>query len=137
MGYELGKIYIIRCGEYFYYGSCITSLQRRATTHRYRATHPSIKQYQSKLYNCIKDAEWAIELVEEYPAQSKLDLLQKEDTYIRKVLNDPYCLNDRSSIWDKEKDSNRKKKWYIENKERLLKKAKIRYEIKKAFLPHS
>lgn len=50
MSYEAGKIYMIKCDDYFYYGSCITSLERRATTHRYRSKNITIKKYQTKLY---------------------------------------------------------------------------------------
>lgn len=122
MGYEAGKIYKIKCDNYFYYGSCITSLERRATTHRYKA-----KKNTSKLYSFIKDKEWTIELIEKIACASKLELLQKEDEYVKPFLSDPLCLNERSATWDIEKDKARKKVWYEANKERILKKAREEY----------
>lgn len=124
MGYEAGKIYRIKCDDYFYYGSCITSLARRATTHRYKA-----KLLDRKLYNYIKDKEWTIELVCEYPCNTKTDLMIKEDEYVRPNLNNLLCLNERSATWDKEKDSNRKKEWYKANKERICTKRKQQYQV--------
>jgi hypothetical protein len=122
MGYELGKIYIIRCGEYFYYGSCITSILRRACTHKYRA-----KNKTNKLYDYIKDKEWTIELVKKYACNSKEELRTEEDKYVRPNLSNNLCLNERCAVWDIEKDIRRKKEWYKNNRERLLIKAKEYY----------
>lgn len=125
MGYEEGKIYIIKCGDYFYYGSCITSLSRRATTHKYKS-----KKLERKLYAYIRDKEWTIELVCEWPCETKLDLMKKEDEYVKPNLTNPLCLNERSALWDKEKDSNRKKEWYKANRERILEKLHQKYHQK-------
>ena len=129
MGYEKGKIYKISYGEYFYYGSCITTLQRRAITHRYRA-----KTIPNKLYNFIKDKDWVITLVKDHPCGSKEELCAEEDKYIRGELSNPLCLNERSSVWDIEKDINRKKEWYKANRERLLAKAKAYHDARKRIL---
>ena len=125
MGYEKGKIYKIICGDYFYYGSCITSIQRRAITHRYRA-----KTQNNKLYSYIKDKEWSITLVKEFPCKTKEELIIEEDFYVKAELDNQLCLNERSAVWDIEKDKARQKEWYNKNKERLLKKAKDYYQAR-------
>ena len=125
MGYEKGKIYKIICGDYFYYGSCITSIQRRAITHRYRA-----KTQNNKLYSYIKDKEWSITLVKEFPCKTKEELRIEEDFYVKAELDNQLCLNERSAVWDIEKDKARQKEWYNKNKERLLKKAKDYYQAR-------
>ena len=132
MGYESGKIYRIKSGDYFYYGSCITSIARRATTHRYRGKNAEKKQYSNKLYKHINANKWTIELVCDVPCQSKAELLAKEDEYVKPNLSNPLCLNDHSATWDKEKDSARKKVWYEQNRERLCARNKERWAAKKS-----
>jgi hypothetical protein len=83
--------------------------------------------------NYIKDKEWTIELVCDYPCNTKSELMKKEDEYIKPNLTDLLCLNEYSATWDKEKDSNRKKRWYEENKERILAKRKEDYNNLKIF----
>jgi hypothetical protein len=125
MGYEGGKIYKISCGEHYYYGSCITSIQRRATTHRYRA-----KTQKAKLYDHIKDKEWSISLVKDFPCKTKEELRAEEDKYVKPELKNELCLNERSAIWDIEKDKARQKEWYVKNRERLLQKATDYYHAR-------
>jgi len=126
MGYESGKIYKITCGDYYYYGSCITSLSRRATTHRYRANKIS-----NRLYDYIKDKEWSISLVKDYPCSSQEELRTEEDKFVKNELTNELCLNERSAVWDIEKCKAKQREWYIANRERLLIKAREAYAIKK------
>jgi hypothetical protein len=127
MGYESGKIYKITSGDYFYYGSCITTIARRQITHRYRA-----KKKTSKLYNHIKTNDWTMELVCNFACKSKAELLAKEDEYVKPNISNPKCLNERSACWDKEKDSARKKVWYELNKERILAEKKQQWAEKRS-----
>lgn len=129
MGYDKGKIYRLTCGDYFYYGSTITSLLRRATTHRYRA-----KTKSNKLYDYIRDKEWTIILIKDFPCKTKEELVAEESSYIKKELTNHYCLNERCSVWDIEKDTARKKEWYEKNKERILAKQKAKYRNKTSAL---
>lgn len=122
-----GKVYRIICGDRFYYGSCITSIARRAITHRFRA-----KTKSNKLYDFIKNKDWSIELVKAVACATQAELRLEEDKFVREHLTNPLCLNERSAVWDVEKDITRKKEWYKKNRERLLEKAKARYEAKKA-----
>lgn len=116
------KIYKIVCGEYFYYGSCQTSLGKRKVNHRCRA-----KTYENKLYNYIKDKDWDIELVKEFPCNTVNELRQEEDKYVRQHLTSPFCLNERSATLDVEKEKARKKKWYDNNRDRILERARANY----------
>jgi hypothetical protein len=122
MSYQNGKVYRINCEDHFYFGSCITSVSRRGITHRYRA-----KSANNKLYAFISDKEWTICLVKDFPCNSMKELREEEDKYIKDSLSNPLCLNERSSIWDKDKDSKRKKQWYEANKERISQKNKEVY----------
>jgi hypothetical protein len=117
-----GKIYRIVCGEYFYYGSCTTSIADRKKVHKHRSKKPS-----GKLYEMINGKEWNIELVFEAPEGS--NLREIEDAYIKPNLENPFCLNERSAKFDSEKDKRRKKNWYESNRERLLLKAKERHKM--------
>lgn len=125
MSYENAKIYRIVCGDKFYYGSCITSINKRAVNHRCRA-----KTLDNKLYAYIKNKEWAIELVEEFPCNNHLELRRKEDEYVRQYLADENCLNERSATLDVEKEKRRKKQWYMDNRDRILERARNLYQLR-------
>ena len=129
MGYESGKVYKIQCVDgHFYYGSCITTLERRSYTHRQRAKQENPT---CALYKHIKDKEWKIVLVKSVVCANRNELQKEEDTLIQSSRNDPLCLNTRSAVFNVDKDKERKKQWYIDNREKVLKKAKERWDANK------
>ena len=96
-----GKIYRLICHDgHFYYGSTIQQyLSRRIARHRENSQ--IARRQQTRVYRYINTIGWnnvKIELVEEFDYTTKEDMLQRENTYIVKSLNDPLCLNNNRAI---------------------------------------
>lgn len=78
-----------------------------------------------KVYTHINFETATIELVEDFVCASRKQLLAKENEYIRKVMQDPNCLNSQYPLPDDERKEevrvrnlNKMKQWYEENTER-------------------
>jgi len=152
--YQKAKIYKLwspqGTEEEVYFGSTTDELRKRKNQHK------------SKNHNCKskilfeKYDDVRIELVEEYPCNSKAELFKKEGEYIKnnKCLNrnvagrthKEYCEDNKESIKEylhhyqkeyqfknyeknKEKISERKKKYYKDNKEKILERIKKYNEL--------
>lgn len=87
MNYQSAKIYRIECGKYYYYGSTITSLSQRLAVHVSNMKKGDTR----KLYNKMRENEYSIHLVMDYPCNNKKELCMKENEFINKA--DEYCLN--------------------------------------------
>ena len=100
--YSKGKIYKIFSlepnEEYFYLGSTTQTLAQRLSCHRYNGkrepTRKVCQYFNSIGWNC------KIDLLEEVCCNSKRELEHKENEYIQKYKNDPYCLNTKASFID-------------------------------------
>ena len=81
--YQKGKIYMIWSGDERYYGSTTDTLSKRMVGHRgsYKA-NPG-KTTAHKLFDTYGVENCKIELVEEFPCNSKDELLAREGVYIR------------------------------------------------------
>jgi predicted GIY-YIG superfamily endonuclease len=118
--YANGKIYkIVGDDGSTYYGSTTTSLKRRLGRHRYNkgtTAHQKI----------ISQMDWNMILVENYPCESKKELLDREATYIRE---NP-CVN-------REIPGRTGKEYYENNRKELLEIGKKYYEenceVRKAY----
>lgn len=90
--YKNGKIYRIQCIDgYYYIGSTTQKLIYRLNHHKQTS-----KREKTSLYNHVTTLGWEhviIELVEEYPCETSQQLHAKEDEYIIKHKDDPFCLN--------------------------------------------
>ena len=91
--YQNGKIYRIICSDgHFYIGSTVTTLGVRMNAHVQTAKkHP-----ERPLYNHCTTLGWDnvnIELLEEYPCNSRKELTAQEDYHIQRHKKDPKCLN--------------------------------------------
>tara|TARA_R110000744_G_scaffold363491_1_gene471826 strand:+ start:135 stop:668 length:534 start_codon:yes stop_codon:yes gene_type:complete len=121
--YSLGKIYMIYPkvedpdeGD-VYYGSTTETLGRRMAKHRYQS-YCKILFDKYGVENCF------IELVEEYPCETKEHLNKKEGEYIR----NHKCVNKRIAgrtnkeryIDNFDKLKEQKKQYYIENRDKKL-----------------
>ena len=78
--YKQGKIYKLTSEETtdVYYGSTKISLKRRLQMHKANYKHKDHHRESSKL---VKYSDCKIELVEEYPCETKLELLKREGWY--------------------------------------------------------
>ena len=126
--YTKGKIYIIRNSEndLTYIGSTCQTLAQRMAQHR-RAMNIQSQQHM-RLYKTMielgKDAFY-IELLEDYPCQRKEELLKKEGERIREYqskLNTVISGRSKQEYHqdNKEKDAEKDKKYYQNNKDRIL-----------------
>lgn len=119
--YSKAKIYQIKnhIDDDVYVGSTCVSLGRRLTKHRYAAKHDATVS----LYDKFKElgaGSFYIELIEEYPCNSKHELLAREGFYIRERGTLNKSIAGRTS-----------KQWYDEHKTEESSKNKQRYETNK------
>lgn len=130
-----GKIYKIQCNDgYFYIGSTKNELRVRLQDHKNDSKKERNKNYKS--YEHINAIGWnntKIELINEIQCNNKLELRIAENEEIKKHLDNPLCLNTKSSYrneqdgkdWfkykrDLVKKKETDKKIYERNKEKLL-----------------
>jgi hypothetical protein len=133
--YNNGKIYKLVCkDEHYYIGSTIKTLQERFNSHKY-CINNNIQYKNYKHFNTVPLEEISIELIENYPCNSKNELREREDYYIQLSLSDKFCLNtyralqtdDEKKEYDKlyytlhkDKAKENMKKYYEENKDTIM-----------------
>ena len=121
--YSLGKIYMVYPkvkdpddGD-VYYGSTVDTLARRMSKHRSK-TQCKILFDKYGIENCF------IELVEEYPCETKEQLNRKEGEYIRnhKCINKLIAGRTKKEYYVEHHDKilECKKQYYIENRDKIL-----------------
>jgi hypothetical protein len=136
--YQNGKIYSIRSyqTDLIYIGSSCQPLHKRLHEHKRH-----YKQWQNGKYNCVSSFEVVksddayIELLENFPCNSKEELNKREGECIR--TNE--CVNKRiegrtkKEYYEdnKEKIAEKKKEYRENNKDQILEKAKEYYENNK------
>ena len=120
--YQRGKIYKIVDSGYnkCYYGSTINLLCQRIATHRERYKKNILECSVKEMFDEYGVDNCKIELVENYPCNSKEELLMREGYHIK----NNECIN-------KQIAGRTQKDRYLENKEHILKKAKENYEKNK------
>jgi hypothetical protein len=116
VNYKNGKIYKLVNDELnlTYYGSTCGKLRARLCAHKSQAKNQSIWKCTSKLL--FEQGICKIFLVEEYPTDNKMLLLQRERFYIENF----ECVNKRLP-------SRTIKEWYVDNREQISKKKQIYY----------
>jgi len=91
-----GIIYAIIDDGYFYIGSTTQTLEKRLILH---ISCSKNEKYKLKLYKYInekRNSNWNDILIiplETIECETKQELEKKEYQYIKKHINDPYCLN--------------------------------------------
>ena len=75
--YQLGKIYKLTNGTLNYYGSTTNELNQRLAEHKSRYKRENWKEILYKDGNIV-----SIELMENYPCDTKIELLKREKWYI-------------------------------------------------------
>jgi hypothetical protein len=119
--YANGKVYRLLCGGLVYYGSTILILEERLWGH-----NKIKKTCSSKILYEIGD-EVKIELVEEYPCNSKRELELREQYYISNF----ECVNEKNAFLTKEERKKIRKEQYYANKEEISKRRKEEYQANK------
>ena len=112
---KIYKLYSVSNEDLVYYGSTATTLNKRLTKHISEYKNDNIRACKSKLV--IAACDYKIELIENYPCNSKAELERREGEYIRTNK----CLNKViPGRTNKEAIAERKKKWYNQfNKEKV------------------
>ena len=117
--YRKGKIYQIKntIDDDIYVGSTITPLSRRMIKHKYaaKARKQTYPLYQKMNEHCF--GKFFIEIIEEYPCNSKLELLAREGYWIRE-----------KGTLNKQIQGRSFKEWYDDNITILTQQWKARYE---------
>lgn len=122
--YTKGKIYRLLCDDgHYYIGSTTNTLAGRLSNHK-----QSSKTQTSRVYQHINNIGWdnvMIEMIEEFPCDSKDELTAKEDTYIKELKSDELCLNfNRPNIPPEEKKI-LLKEYYEAHKEEIMEKHRV------------
>ena len=109
--YETGTVYKLSCHQnpYYYWGSTCGSLRLRKSRH---IAHSKTRE--SPVARWIKEigkGNIIIEPIQTLPNISKGDLEMRETEQIRQSLQDPNCLNCRSSYCTREERLAQRNKW--------------------------
>jgi hypothetical protein len=83
-------------GPYFYIGSTTLLLCRRKAGH----VQNSKSQINQKCYKYFNEVGWnnvTIRLLEQYPCNSKEELVERENEWIKINIDNAYCLNSKRS----------------------------------------
>ena len=122
VNYQNGKIYKIidNTNNNFYVGSTCEKLCRRLQKHKasYKCyLNPNVKQGFMRSFNIIKNGDFKIILIEEYPCESKEQLLAREQYFIDKI----DCINHNNTI---HKSKEYQQNWRNNNREHYNKKSR-------------
>jgi hypothetical protein len=126
----MGKIYKLFADDHFYIGSTVRRLCTRLAAHKHDA-----KNSQSKAYVHFNNVGWGnvtIVMIEDCGNINKSDLRRKEQEYIQKEIQNPFCLNSRFAYTThKEKNAKsniRAKRAYQKHREARLEQKHEYYE---------
>lgn len=111
--YQKGKIYKLEGGGKFYIGSTTNLLSKRRGDHCSDAKEE--QRQNQKVYKWFNSIGWenvSISLVEDYPCQTKQELLERETYYIDLYHNDTNLLNVKRSLITDEDRKQQKASWY-------------------------
>jgi hypothetical protein len=123
VNYNNGKIYAIRSSQSdkIYIGSTVQRLSKRKSQHKEKyLKYLNGKHHYITSFDILKYDDWYIELLENYSCINKEELLKREGELIRDNNCVNRCIAGRSF-----------NVWYEQNREKQLKKMKIRREQKK------
>jgi len=127
--YENSVIYKLKHNEDYddlniYIGST-TNFKNRKNQHKSRCYNENCKDYKMKIYQFIRDNggwnEWVMIAIQEYPCNSKRELLIKERYYID-LLRPRLNINIPTRTF---------KEWYGDNKEKIIENIREYYENNK------
>lgn len=111
MGYEKGKIYKLECEDgHFYYGSTMSELKTRLQNHKRASEKQPYRVYQH--INTIGWDKVKIVLIENFPCESRKQLIEKENEYICQNKNNQLCLNTILAFHTEETKKIAKKEYY-------------------------
>jgi len=122
----IGRVYRLKCGDKFYIGSTIQTLNERLIRHKYDA-----KSKPQKCHNYFNEQglnNITIELLEEGEFENRKALCKREGEYILQYIDDENCLN--CNIAGRT-DADYNKAYQQVHKEKRNLQARTRYAIKR------
>ena len=122
--YSQGKIYKIVCNvtNQVYIGSTVTSLERRLWSHK------CCDKKEISSYQIIIHGDYYIELIEDYPCETKIELLKRERYYQDEI----ECVNtNRAYVTEEEvrEQSRQQAKRYADNHIEILIARRVAYRL--------
>lgn len=140
MDYLDGKVYCISNGELYYVGSTIQGLKERLRGHRADYTgFCNKKNHYRSSYEVIKTGKYTIKLIENFPCDTKSELVAREYEIIKeyKALYGDKCVN-IEGVNEKQTDEEYKQKacdrantYYAEHKTECQEKMRQSYQDNK------
>lgn len=126
--YRHGKIYRLICEDsHFYIGSTITSLEKRFGCHLYMIEKRLCGGKYAHMYT-IPINEIQIELIEQFPCDTREQLRQRENTYIARYKDDPLCMNTCRAYREEDDKKKHDAAYYRNNRESIKKVQQLYYE---------
>ena len=124
--YQHGKIYRLICEDsHFYIGSTVTSLEKRFGCHLYAIEKRLCGGKYVHMYT-IPMNEIQIELIEQFPCDTRAQLRKRENDHISRYKDDPLCMNTYRA-YREEDDKKRYDAEYYRNNRESIKKAQQQY----------
>lgn len=136
VNYNNGKIYKLICNitNYIYIGSTTCDLNKRLLNHinKYNCWFIDNNKSYITSYKILENNNYEIELIEDYPCESKRDLEKRERYWLEYYINDGYnCVNKIIPVKTNKEKKETKKQYRENNKEQILKTKKIYRENNK------
>ena len=132
--YQDGKIYKLTCKDgHYYIGSTTTSLIKRFSSHKYSIKKNTNGGYYT-YFNSLPITDINIELIENYPCNTKGELRKREDYYIQFSLSDKYCLNTFRAFQSDDDKKEYDRLYYTLNKDKAKENMKKYYKKIKMLL---
>jgi hypothetical protein len=118
--YSNGKIYCLWCYDnYYYVGSTINEIRYRLGKHK----QDSKKYLERRVYKHINTIGWEnvkIQVIEDYPCNSRKELLKKENEYIASMRGDTHCLNIKLAELTENELKEQQKNYRQEHRDKIL-----------------
>jgi len=124
-------VYVLQCiDNYYYIGSTINHPRFRLNNHK----KDSVKYPERAVYDHITKIGWnnvKLDVIEEFPCDTRQELYLKEDEYIKESIQDLYCLNHNRASVTKEEHRNNMVNYYLTHRQQILEQHKQYLEANK------
>lgn len=124
-------VYVLQCiDNYYYIGSTINDPRYRLNNHK----QDSVKFPERPIYTHINTIGWdnvQLEVVEEFPCNTREELYQREDEIVKQSLVDTYCLNHIRAFVSKDERKANVKNYYLTHRQQIIEQHKAYLEANK------
>jgi hypothetical protein len=124
-------VYVLQCiDNYYYIGSTVNDPRYRLNNHK----QDSVKFPERPIYTHINSIGWdnvLLEVVEEFPCNTREELYEKEDELVKQSLQDTYCLNHIRAFVSKEERKANVQNYYLTHRQEIIDQHKVYLEANK------